>query len=75
MTNTCKDCRHHYYTDKQGGKHSDICRLMGGGDTVEYDDGYNYISLYKDTGPANRLCISEWVTVPDNFGCIHFSQR
>lgn len=49
---------------------------MGGGDTVEYDDGYDYTSINKDIStPANRLCISEWVTVPDHFGCIHFSQR
>jgi len=46
--------------------------MIGGGDTIEYDDGYNY-SLIREDG--DRIIASEWVTVPENFGCIHWEQK
>jgi len=65
--NTCKTCIHHHFKNASV-EDSDTCRLIGGGDTLEYSDDYDY---YSDN--SNRLHVSEWVTVPDNFGCIHHS--
>jgi hypothetical protein len=59
----CKNCKHY---------ENNSCKMMGGGDTIEYDDGYKYCTT-KDGG--DRLIVSEWVTVPENFGCIHWEQK
>ena len=64
---TCITCTHHYYTNSSGEVFNDICRMMGGGDTFEYDDDYQYLPSMEN----DRLHISEWVTVPHNYGCIH----
>ena len=63
----CKNCKHHYFLRADNKIDPLTCRLMGGGDTTEYNDGYDYMDVDGD-----RLHISEWVSVPDNYGCIHW---
>jgi signal peptidase I len=63
MKKICENCKHYKPFN---------CKMMGGGDTVEYNDGYDY-SLARERG--DRLIVSEWITVPEDFGCIHWEPK
>ena len=65
----CKNCKHSLRFDTNSDLIEGQCGMIGGGDTLEYNDGYDYNK--KD---GDRIHVSEWVTVPPNFGCIHWEE-
>jgi len=59
--NRCKTCKHHY-------------RVVGDGVTTVkkvVGDSCNMMVDNHDDQEGDKVYYSEWIDVPDNFGCIH----